>query len=488
MSCQIKYRSTESESVSVFSAEKGERLYDVLARNGVTLSAPCGGQGRCGKCRVRAKGSIRTDEDGTCLSCQTIVEGDCEVFHEEKAGKILTSGTGKCFDTDHKQGVGFAVDIGTTTLAAYLCDLDTGDTLASASMLNPQRIHGADVISRLNYACSDEKNAQELHEEIVQGLKQLLHTLLKNAKRIEEPEQIPCAFVGNTTMMHFLGAYDARGIAKAPYLPYYTALHMRLLDLNEAIMGGCISGYVGADTLAAMLACDMDKVRDTVLLIDIGTNGELVLSHKGKMMCCSCAAGPAFEGAHIACGTGAVEGAIDHLFSKEGGFGYTTIGGIKPAGICGSGLMDIVSYLIENEYVNAMGRMQEPFRIESNIRVEPQDIREVQLAKAAIAAGIEILARCMEIDIDEIDRVLLAGGFGNYMDVRSACRIGLIPETLLQKIQCVGNAAGDGARMLLLKKGNRDRAEAMRKCTQYIDLAAEEDFQDIYTDNLIFDI
>ena len=488
MSYQVKYQSAETNKVQFFEAEGGERLYDVLARNGVEISAPCGGFGRCGKCRVSAKGKIRTEHDGTCLACQTIIEGDCEVYHHENQSKILTTGTARIVKTDGLEGVGLAVDIGTTTLAAYLLDLKHGDALVSSSMLNPQRIHGADVISRLNYACQEKKNATELHEEIHKGIRQLLKEMLEKACRNEDVSKVPCAFVGNTVMMHFLGNYCANGIARAPYMPYYTAMHIRNFEEGRSILGGCISGYVGADTIAAMLACDLDKANDTVLLIDIGTNGEIVLKHGDQMMCCSCAAGPAFEGAHIACGIGAVEGAIDHVYKTEKGVAYSTIGSKKAIGICGSGLMDIVAYLVENEYVNAMGRMKESFIIDEDIRVEPQDIREVQLAKAAIAAGIEILIRNMGIETEDIERVLLAGGFGNYMDVRSACRIGLIPEMLLGRIQCVGNAAGDGARMLLLSKEYRDRAEKMRMHTEYIDLAAEEDFQDIYTENLLFDI
>ncbi len=487
---KLYFQAGANEPERVFEAQSGERLYDVLARNGVRLSAPCGGRGMCGKCRVRAEGGVDIEEDGTCLACKSEMYGDCHVFLEEKASSILTGGKRGVYETDGEEGLAMAVDIGTTTLAAYLLDRKSGRELSRASMLNPQRIHGADVITRLNYACAGKEQKELLHREMLEALDALKTELLQKAGLDEdtcEPSRI--CLVGNTIMMHFAGDYDASGMAKAPYLPYYVAAHDRMLNGQNALLGGCISGYVGADTVAAMLSCELDKSDKTVLLIDIGTNGEIVLKHKDRFMCCSCAAGPAFEGAHIACGTGAIEGAIDHFkMDDTGKASYTTIGQKPALGICGSGLIDIIACLVEQEIISPVGRMKERFEIAPQVYLDPRDINEVQLAKAAVAAGISILVRKMGIGLTQIDEVLLAGGFGNYMSVPSACIIGLIPSELQKRVINVGNAAGDGAKMQALSRSCLARAEQMRQKTIYVDLAAEEDFEDIFADNLIFDI
>lgn len=467
-----------------FSAQSGESLYEVLSRNGVPVNAPCGGRGKCGKCKVKIhwKSKISTE---IALACQTVLEEDCEISLIDDESKILLQGKKHVYNTDKKSGYAMGVDIGTTTVAAYLLDAATGQQLAASSRLNPQRVHGADVISRIGFADESKENRKHLQTEITDMLHEVRKELLKSAHLPEDTLVPDCCLVGNTAMMHLAGGFDTAGIAKAPYLPEYVALHTQTLTGSKYCLGGCVSGYVGADTLAAMLACDMESAKDNVLLIDIGTNGEIVLKSNGKYSCCSCAAGPAFEGAHIQCGTGAVNGAVDHLYAAGDSFIFTTVGSAAPIGICGSGLVDIVAYLLQNEYITPLGRMSERFEIAENVFIDPSDIREVQLAKAAIAAGIEILADRAGIGLEQIDRVLLAGGFGNYIDVHSACLIGLLPGVLEKKIIPVGNAAGDGAKMIALSVKARIFAEELRKKTEYIELSAQDDFEDIYTDNLV---
>ena len=414
------------------------------------------------------------------------MEGDCEIILSSDESKVLTGGQKNEYETDGRTGLGMAVDIGTTTMAAYLMDMQSGRELSHASMLNPQRIHGADVVSRLEFECASDDNRVLLQEEISAALTELADILLEKAGRSGEKVE-NLALVGNTVMMHMAGGYDARGIAKAPFTPAYTQLHSRNFIGMNAVFGGCVSGYVGADTLGAMLACDFDKHTDNVLLIDIGTNGEIALTANGRYLTCSCAAGPAFEGAHIACGTGAVDGAMDHLFGQKNGFGFTTIKNEKISGICGSGLIDAAAYLLEEEEISPVGRMSGRFDIAEGVYIDPADIREVQLAKAAIAAGIEILVDRAGITYDDISEVYLAGGFGNYINISSACRIGLLPVELEKKIKCVGNAAGDGAKMQLLSEKARRRAEEIRNKTDYIELSAQDEFEDVYTDNLMFE-
>ena len=486
MKVNVALRKSENEVIKL-EACKGETLYDVLSRNGIELNAPCGGRGKCGKCRVKYRLWGDTKEQDV-LACRTAIEGDCEVMLFRTENRILTSGQRTKYDTDGIGDFSLAVDIGTTTIAAYLLDNKSGRQLAAASCLNPQRIHGADVISRIGFSDQSTDNKALLQSEILSMIQEVLKRLLKDAKMPDDSTVSVRSLVGNTAMMHLAGGFNTIGIAKAPYLPEYTALHTQSLRGNDYLMGGCVSGYVGADTLAAMLSCDLDKARDNVLLLDIGTNGEIVLKCGNKYTCCSCAAGPAFEGAHISCGTGAVNGAVDHIKPSENRFSYTTIAGEAASGLCGSGLVDAVAYLLDEERITPVGRMKERFDIAPGVFIDPADIREVQLAKAAISAGIEILTERAGISFSEIDRVLLAGGFGNFIDVHSACKIGLLPKALEEKIETVGNAAGDGAKMLALSVKARERSEALRSVTQYIELSAQDDFEDTYTDNLLFDL
>ena len=485
MKCEIKLLNAKGEAEKTFSGETGETLYSALIKAGVSIQAPCGGHGKCGKCRVKAFGAIDVDADGTCLCCKTVLKGDCAIQPIEHTAQIQLEGITRQYETDGEKGLGVAVDIGTTTIAAYLCSLEDGRVLASESMLNPQKVHGADVISRIMFVNTDAGNPKVLADEIHDAISRLIASMLHKAGfegcRIEK-----ISLVGNTTIMHLTGRYSTLGISKAPYLPEYTSEHIRDYYGLPAVFGGCISGFVGADTVAAMLACGFDKASETIMLIDIGTNGEIALKKGDVIYACSCAAGPAFEGAHIACGIGGVAGAVDHIKLDQDSITYTTIGGQTPCGICGSGIVDAVSCLLAKEEIDFKGRMKERFHITDSVYIAPEDIREIQLAKAAIASGVEILASSAGISVKDIDRVYLAGGFGTYISIDSACRIGLLPPELKTKIHPVGNAAGDGAKMLLLSDRYRKTAEILRQNTVYVDLSAQEEFEDIYAEKLMF--
>ncbi|MCR4576314.1 MAG: ASKHA domain-containing protein [Clostridiales bacterium] len=486
MKCEITLLNAKGEAERIISGEIGETLYSALIKAGVSIQAPCGGQGKCGKCRVKASGMIATDPDGTCLCCKTTINGDCTIQRAEHAAQIQLEGTQRQYKTDSESGLGVAVDIGTTTVAAYLCKLDSGRVLASRSMLNPQRSHGADVISRIMFSNAAAGNADMLADEIHTAVTCLSKEMLK-AAGLENQVIKKLALVGNTTIMHLTGSYGTLGISKAPYLPDYTAEHIRDYYGIPAVFGGCISGYVGADTVAAMLACGFDETDETVMLIDIGTNGEIALKRNDRIYACSCAAGPAFEGAHIACGIGGVSGAIDHVKLEDGKIAFSTIGGEKPCGICGSGIVDAVACLLKKEEIDFKGRMKDKFYICDSVYIAPEDIREIQLAKAAIASSVEILAESDGINVSDIDKVYLAGGFGTYISIDTACDIGLLPQELNGRIVPVGNAAGDGAKMMLLSQEYRNTAEKLRKNTAYIDLSAQEEFEDIFAEKLLFD-
>ena len=476
---------------TVIPAQTGETILEALARAGIAVSAPCGGLGRCRKCAVWATGELACEDgarlDGqTVLACRTRLTGDARVRVSESKAEILKTGVSAGEETDGEAGLGVSVDVGTTTLAAYLVERSTGRVLASDARLNPQRPHGADVISRLSFAIESEENAALLQREILAAIDEMTRSMLERAGRAGE--EIRCrALVGNTVMMHLLGGYPARPLAFAPFTPAYTALHEKELGGVRTILGGCISGYVGADTLAAALACGLDERDENAMLIDIGTNGEIMLKKDGRCFACSCAAGPAFEGAHIACGTGAVAGAIDHARVENGEIVYTTIGGGEATGICGSGLIDLTAALLERGDITSMGRMAGDVRLSERVYLARSDIREVQLAKAAIASGIRILAEQAGAALADIEKVYLAGGFGNFIGLDSACRIGLLPAALRAKIVPVGNAAGSGSVRLLVSEQARRRAEALRQATRCVELAATPDFNDVYTDELLFE-
>ena len=476
---------------TVIPAQTGETILEALARAGIAVSAPCGGLGRCRKCAVRATGELACEDgarlDGqTVLACRTRLTGDARVRVSESKAEILKTGVSAGEETDGEAGLGVSVDVGTTTLAAYLVERSTGRVLASDARLNPQRPHGADVISRLSFAIESEENAALLQREILAAIDEMTRSMLERAGRAGE--EIRCrALVGNTVMMHLLGGYPARPLAFAPFTPAYTALHEKELGGVRTILGGCISGYVGADTLAAALACGLDERDENAMLIDIGTNGEIMLKKDGRCFACSCAAGPAFEGAHIVCGTGAVAGAIDHARVENGEIVYTTIGGGEATGICGSGLIDLTAALLERSDITPMGRMAGDVRLSERVYLARSDIREVQLAKAAIASGIRILAEQAGAALADIEKVYLAGGFGNFIGLDSACRIGLLPAALRAKIVPVGNAAGSGSVRLLVSEQARRRAEALRQATRCVELAATPDFNDVYTDELLFE-
>ena len=476
---------------TVIPAQTGETILEALARAGIAVSAPCGGLGRCRKCAVRATGELACEDgarlDGqTVLACRTRLTGDARVRVSESKAEILKTGVSAGEETDGETGLGVSVDVGTTTLAAYLVERSTGRVLASDARLNPQRPHGADVISRLSFAIDSEENAALLQREILAAIDEMTRSMLERAGRAGE--EIRCrALVGNTVMMHLLGGYPARPLAFAPFTPAYTALHEKELGGVRTILGGCISGYVGADTLAAAMACGLDERDENAMLIDIGTNGEIMLKKDGRCFACSCAAGPAFEGAHIVCGTGAVAGAIDHARVENGEIVYTTIGGGEATGICGSGLIDLTAALLERGDITPMGRMAGDVRLSERVYLARSDIREVQLAKAAIASGIRILAEQAGAALADIEKVYLAGGFGNFIGLDSACRIGLFPAALRAKIVPVGNAAGSGSVRLLVSEQARRRAEALRQATRCVELAATPDFNDVYTDELLFE-
>lgn len=400
--------------------------------------------------------------------------------------------------SDNFSCYGIALDIGTTTVVLYLIDLFSYRVLDTISFLNPQRIYGHDVISRIRYCMQDVKYILQFQQLIIDSISKSIYAICKKNK-IRNDRIFKITVVGNTTMLHLFLAEDPSSIALAPFTPRFT--QAKLLSGTELHLGinkkaivhilPSLSGYIGADIIAGVASTPMTDEEAYSLFIDIGTNGEIVLGNSKVIYCCSTAAGPAFEGAAIHDGTGAVEGAISEYHDGH----YHTIGNKMPLGICGSGLVDLVAALLKSGKVDKQGYMAENFLVSAkadtalgkDIILTPKDIREVQLAKAAIYAGITLLVRIAEIGYEDIRSVFLAGGFGNYMNIASAMKIGLLPKALKDKVYPVGNSAGTGALFALKSIAFEKYIKKVLKKARYIELSMRQDFYDIYMESMHFE-
>ncbi len=420
-------------------------------------------------------------------------------------------------------GVGF--DIGTTTVVGYLIDLNTARQAGVATMLNPQTQYGGDVISRIEYSSVSSAQARLLQESIIGALDDLIETLCVHA-RITPKDIYLISVAGNTTMLHFALGLPAMAIAQAPYIPVVT----RGLDLSASASGLAnvassarlltvphIASYVGADITADLLTCGMLDRTASTLMIDIGTNGEMVLGCGDRLVAASTAAGPCFEGGSIRHGMRATVGAIHSVQLDEAGVHLGVIGDGLPAGLCGTGLVDLVSEMVRTQLIDESGRLlladdsdcevdalisrvreteqgnefviayASESATNSDIVLTQRDIRQVQNAKAAIMAGIEIMCTKLSINPNDIERVLLAGAFGNYISRSAAIRIGLLPAVPEERVESIGNAAGVGAVMYLLSSAMRDTADRIATRVEYIELSGDPDFTDAYADAMFFE-
>ena len=454
--------------------EAGTSLLSAQIAAGLRPDAPCGGKGTCGKCKVGLEGK-------EVLACQSVVDRDMTVFTEaEEKVTILTSGVAAETKPDEEFDYVLAFDIGTTTVVCYLLDGHTGDLLAQESCMNPQSQFGADVISRIQHAL--DGNGEILSRCIRNALVELTEKVCKNVDI--RPEAVGTAtIVGNTAMHHLLLNIDPKPRVTPPYRPAV----FEAMEKEKARILPNIAGFVGGDTVGCMVSTRFDQQEELTLLIDIGTNGEMVLGNKERRIACSTAAGPAFEGAKISCGMRGAEGAVDHVRLENGEIKYHVIGETKPKGLCGSGLLDLVAVLLDTEILDESGYLEgKEYTLCENVTLTQKDIREVQLAKAAIRAGIELLAEHLDVQVADIRKVYLAGAFGNYMNPVSACRIGMIPPVLLDKIQPIGNAAGEGAKLCALSRDEFTYSRKLAKETEFLELASLPNFQDCYVDALEF--
>lgn len=484
----------------------GIRLGDALAQTGVSTAWACGGLGRCGKCRVTARGALSEPDGqerqllsreelaaGVRLACRTFVRGDCEVEALVSSGEAIeTDGAGRAAAVRPAFArLGAAVDLGTTTIAARLYDA-SGKLLASGGRMNPQSRFGADVISRIQ-ASMDGKR-----DELAAAARGAIASLLGDLARKcgASPEAIDGAVIaGNTAMLYLLTGSAPDALSRAPFeadrlfgceAPA-SSLSLPLAPGASVYLPRCISAFVGADITAALTSSGLCRSAQTRLLADIGTNGEMALWHGGRLRCCSTAAGPAFEGAGLSMGMQGADGAIDHLRVEDGALAAHVLGGGEPKGLCGSGVVDAAACLLELELLDETGCLEDdPAVLCGNVSLTQKDIRMIQLAKSAICAGMRTLAHHAGLHWDEVAELVVAGGFGSYLNLENAGKIGLIPPEMAGRTRAVGNASLDGAAMLLLDAALRSESESMARAAETVELSTDPVFMDSYTEGMFF--
>lgn len=472
---------------------EGTNILEALRSAGILMDAPCGGNGKCGKCTVIADGA-------EVLACQTRAEKDMQVLIPQGKGlHVMQSGieTEKHMDP-LCPGMLIAIDIGTTSLVCFLLDGESGEELSSASALNPQAAFGADVISRIREALAGKL---ELERDVIRNK---LTELIREAcgKAGADPADVGVvSVVGNPAMQQLFLGISPENLVTIPFGPVLTEMKavpcadiLPVCGNAQLLIVPDIAGYIGADTMGCVLSTKLYKADELTLMVDIGTNGEMVLGNKDRMIACSTAAGPALEGANILFGMRGTDGAIDHVRSADGRFECSVIGGGKAEGICGSGLIDAVAVSLEAGLLNRRGRISTAEEIDGQrfiplrdgIYLTQEDIRQVQMAKGAICAGVQLMAAQLGREVGDIKRVLLAGAFGSFMDPDSACRIGLLPEELKGRITAVGNAAGSGAKLLACDTAEMKFAQELKDRIEFLELASLKEFSGTFARAMSF--
>ncbi len=479
---------------------EGTPLKDVLFSYGVEF--PCGGKGICGGCRVKVlEGDVSFDEhhrqllkklniDDTSwrLACQSHVTGDVTLEIGQFETFILADSTP--FHFQPREGYGIAFDVGTTTLVTQLIDLKAGEVTGVETAVNPQARYGADVVSRIEYAVL-QKGREELTRLIRKKFATMVNRLIRRAGGVA-PEKI--VLVGNTVMHHLFCGFDLTPLSAYPFMAknrdacHFTIeeLELKTQDHTDIVFLPVLGSFVGSDILAGILATGMAESPEPLILVDLGTNGEIVVGNREKILCASTAAGPAFEGTNIDMGMRAATGAISSVNLEEGKVKTHVIGNEQAKGICGSGLIDAVAVLLETGKIDAGGKIsgdEDRIPLTPEVYLTQRDIRELQLAKGAIATGLQILRESLGYRPEEIKNVYISGAFGTFIDLKNTQRIGLLkyPE---EKIIKMGNTALLGAKMSLFE--NHDRIMDILQKTTHLSLETNPDFQDIFTENMMF--
>ncbi len=512
-----------NESSNILTEHKGftGKLNPVIKKKHLSLSKPSLDDQRSDLSRILESIPLKNPQVSLPLRQNIpalIMESEYSVTAVFSSDILLGVEKGNTEDFNY----GIAVDIGTTTIAAYLIDMNIGDVVDTISGLNSQKVFGADVISRIEYSMQSSDKLEVLQEKIVTQISDLCISL-SDRNNIPIKNIYSVILAGNTTMLHLFFGINPAGIATAPFIPGF----LDSMDLHSSAFKDfplqctvfslpSISGYVGADIVSGILATNMHEREELSLLIDIGTNGEIVLGNRDKLFCCSTAAGPAFEGAHITCGLGGIKGAVDSAVIENDMIKISTIANEKAIGICGSGIIDIVAVLLKSGLVEFTGRIKDEDEVEGSaaillkkLKIDKNgpafiieeasetgisddvvftqgDIREVQLAKAAISAGILSLLNKAGREVSDIDHLFIAGGFGSYISIKSAADIGLIPMELLSKTESVGNTAGLGALSCALSQENLNITKEIAEITEYVELSSDSFFNMKYMEEMVF--
>lgn len=480
-----------------------DTVLDILRREGIFLCADCGGNGSCGKCRIRFAGEegepgsesfpepsqaewkLITKQDlakGVRLACCSAVSTDKDTEIEIPAGSIIREGSPGPVEIDRIEPLSpseiIAVDFGTTMIYGALVDLNKGIT-QEAGVINHQKAYGADVISRIKAA--NDGYGEELRHVAEEDLAELALRLHR------DPDQVRYIISGNTVMQHILSGFSLRSLGEYPYTPVDISLRR---DENLTFLPG-LSGFVGADIVSGICACSLDKADSPWLYVDIGTNGEMALGTGEKILAASAPAGPAFEGGLLSFGMPAVPGAVTSAVVTGRKAVVNTINDAKPCGICGSGAIDLMAELLRNGIVDSNGTLAEEFAedgfpVAGDIVLTQKDIREIQKAKGAIRAGIGTLIEKSGVTPQGISKLVIAGNFGSGIDMENACRIGMIPEELLGVCATAGNASLTGATLYALDTGFSARMKSLISRTETVDLSTTPGFDSRYVSAMCF--
>lgn len=511
----------EIENSNKIIESNGENILESLNLNNIKIDNFCNGKGTCGKCKIKLlKGrlnpissvekSILSDKEiknGIRLACLSFPKSDLKIktISENLDFKILDFGKIPDFEMKFNQGFGLALDIGTTSLAMYLVDLSNGKIIDKNSSINSQVKYGLDVMTRISFEYENENGKNLLQDEIIKSINNLIDDLV-NKNEIERCQIKKLVIGANTTMLHMLVGIDAKSLGKFPYkAKFLNSLKIDSKDLGINISAKVytlpnVSAFVGSDIVAGVYLTDL-KNQKNALFIDIGTNGEIVLKTKDKLYATSTAAGPALEGMNISCGMRAESGAIDSLKIQNEKINFSTIDNKKPRGICGSGLLSSVGQIIEKDFVNKRGRILDPKKLEredyrrkfikedskrkriiildqnEDIYISQKDIRQVQLAKGAILSGFLILLEKENMEIENLNSVIIAGGFGSHLKKEDLTGVGILPESVKEKIRYVGNSSLIGAYMALMNENIIQEMEELSQNITYLDLATSENYE-----------
>lgn len=512
----------EGGASHVLECNDNENLLQMLRRHKIYMNAACGGRGTCGKCKVqvvagdidisssdRTTFSLEQLQKGFRLACTAYIRSDCtinlltdseddfEVVAEHSLVEIAMAENNRLKNEQY----GIAIDIGTTTLAVSLVNQIDGSTIFTYTAVNRQRSYGADVIGRIQASNQGQSDILQkiIQQDLLHGIKQVIEK-----SGIEKEQVSGLVMAGNTTMTHLLLGYSCKTLGSYPFLPvnidtialsFQEVFDSSYLNNTVIILPG-ISTFVGGDIVAGLLVNDYDKAVKPNLFLDLGTNGEMAVGNKDRILVTSTAAGPAFEGGNISCGVGSIPGAISSIVLEENKLRYSTIGHKAPIGICGTGVIEAASEFFKTGIMDDTGLLaaryfEDGFQVATDengnaITIIQKDIREIQMAKAAVRAGIEILVRRYGISFEDIGSVFLAGGFGYKMNISKAIHIGLLPVELSDKIEIIGNSSLGGAIKYLLEEKSSDRMKQIIRKSSELHLSNDEDFNDLYISYLNF--